>query len=229
MGFSVFKVDRTCIVANGEIPRDLAMKLFEDDCQERMASMVYDYDKEADTTELRFYPCKRITIESTIKRAGQMVLCREHKLVMTGAIPSFIDFVESYWMPIRKRAKKEKTNLKWVVMYPPRRVIYDGDVTRTGTEIGFSIDYRCDEGLADATVIMACDAVSEKLRLIVSDVNPALMRSAKLLDEISMYIAEQLNAAEDEARFAKIRSMGLRTFDTDDLCFTDESQYVSCR
>ena len=148
---------------------------------------------------------------------------------MTGAIPSFIDFVESYWMPIRKRAKKEKTNLKWVVMYPPRRVIYDGDVTRTGTEIGFSIDYRCDEGLADATVIMACDAVSEKLRLIVSDVNPALMRSAKLLDEISMYIAEQLNAAEDEARFAKIRSMGLRTFDTDDLCFTDESQHVSCR
>ena len=230
MGFSVFKVDRTSIVARGEIPKDLVTNLFDKVCQERMATMVYDYNPETDVTELRFYPCKRVTVEATIKRAGQEVISREHKLVMTGVIPQFVDFVEEYWVPMRKRAKKANENLRWVVMYPPRRVIYEDDNSPVGTEIGFSVDFRCDEDQVDATLIEACRAVGEKLRLIASNANPALMRSARLLDEISMYIAEQLNATEDEARFAKIRSMGLRTFDTDDLCFSDENlQRVSSR
>ena len=227
MGFNVNKVGRTEITLFGEFPKQVATQLFESVCQTRLASMGYEYDPDEDKTTLKFYPCVIQDVEYEVSYGEKTDHGKERRIVMIGAIPQFINIVDSYWSPIRSRAKKDKKPLKWVVMYAPARITTPfGEL---GTELTFITDCRCDADLVDSVLDEAAEAMRDKLQLICKDVNPAIMSSAHLLDEITMDMADKLHKLEDDATAERYAEKGLRQFDTDELIFGNDKTIPSAR
>ena len=225
MGFNVNTVSRTEITLCGEFPKETALKLFEKATGSRLASMEYEYDSEADKTTLKFYPCVIQEVESEITVNNKTDILHERRIVLIGQIPAFINIVESYWCPIRSQAKRAKKDLRLVVMYPPKHV--STPFGESATELGFIVDGRCDNivGALDE----ATEAMRDRLQLICKDVNPAIMASARLLDEISMAMADAIHKLEDDATAERLLKMGLRKFDTDDMIFGDGKPVPSTR
>ncbi len=225
--FNVIKVDRTKIVISGEFSLEKANRMFGEVCKTSPASMQAEYDEDSDQTILKFYPCVIQDVEYDVEHGNKKSLCLERRIVMLGAIPSFVDIVEQYWVPTHKTAKKQKSAMQWVVMYPPKRISMP--YGKYGTELGFIVDFRCERTDISEALDTAAQIMSEKLRLIVQDVNPSLMLSARLLDEISMEMAERLHKLEDDETTERMTKMGLRRFDTDDLIFGSNSCGASTR
>lgn len=225
MGFNINKVGRTEITLCGEFPKEVATGLFEKVTKNRLASMEYEYDPEADKTTLKLFPCVIQNVESEVTINGKTDVCHERRLVLIGEIPAFVDIVESYWCPIRSKAKRSKKDLRLIVMYPPKLV--STPFGENATELGFIADGRCDNVVS--ALDEAATAMRDKLQLICKDMNPALMSSAHLLDEISMDMADEIHKLEDDATAERLAKMGLRKFDTDDMIFGGAKTVPSAR
>lgn len=227
MGFNVVKVSRTEIVINGEFPADVAQGLFDKICGTQLASMKYGYDPKTNVTRLDFYPCVVQDVEySERDKEGTASYLRERRILMTGAIPAFVDFEDNYWNAILRDAKKQKTDLRWVKMIAPKRILMPR--REAMTELSFAVYFDNGRVDIDEALTMATKAVCEKLQLICRDVNPTMMTSAHLLDEISLSMAEMLHKAEDDDVAKRLTQYGLRKFDTDDMVFGD-NRFVSNR
>ena len=224
--FNVVKVDRTKIVINGEFSLEVANKLFGEVCKTRLASMKVDYDEDANTTTLQFFPCVIQNVDSVVEYAGYKGQHQERRIVLIGTIPEFVNFVDGYWKPVRSNAKRKKSDVQWVVMLIKRVSTPHGE---DATELSFIVDSRCNSKNVGAALDTATQIMAEKLQLIVQDVNPGLMSSARLLDEISMDMANRIHKLEDDATAARYERLGLRKFDTDDLIFGDKPGTCSAR
>ena len=211
---------------SGQFSLEVANKLFGEVCKTRLASMHAQYDEDADETTLNFYPCVIQDVEYNLEHSDRKSVRRERRILMIGDIPTFVDFEDTYWNAILRDAKKQKTDLRWVKMVAPKRILMPR--SKAMTELSFVVEY--DNGRIDVDEVLteATEAVREKLQLICKDVNPALMASAHLLDEISQSMAEMLHKAEDDDVAKRLERYGLRKFDTDDMVF-DDKQVVSNR
>lgn len=225
MGFNINKVSRTEISLFGEFPKEMATRLFEKVAKSRLASMEYEYDSEADKTTLKLFPCVIQNVESEVTVGGKTDTCHERRLVLIGEIPASVNIVQRYWCPIRSKAKRSKKDLGLIVMYPPRRV--STPFGENATELGFIADGRCKNVVS--ALDEAATAMRDKLQLICKDINPALMSSAHLLDEISMDMADEIHVLEDDVIAERLAKMGLRKFDTDDMIFGEEEAVPSAR
>lgn len=249
MGFNLTKVGRTKITISGKFPEKTAKEVFNKVCGARLADMGYEYDPESDETTINLYPCIIQNIESEVRYGDKVATQYEKRIVMLGVIPPFVDFYSSYWDRIKecannvvKRApkkKKKKGNdgdhnevesaefgeIRWVTMYYPKRVTTP--FNEVATELGFIVDGRCKR--VSVALDEATKAVRDKLQLICRDVNPALMTSAHLLDEISMDMADAIHKLEDDATSERYAELGIRKVDTDDLVFGDSKTVHSER
>ena len=243
MGFNLLEVNRTRFRISGEFPEKTARELFDKIRGQRLAEMGYHYDTETDETILDFYPCIIQTVEAEVRYSKDKVaLQQERRIVMLGAIPTFIDFFKDYWERIKdnanaiakENAKKKKSEdkddrgeVRWVTMYYPKHVATP--FNEIATEFGFIVDGRCNRDKIGIALDEAAKAVRDKLQLICRDVNPAIMTSARLLDEITMAMTDAIHKLEDDATSERYAELGLRKVDTDDLIFGDGTTVHSSR
>ena len=225
MPIYVKSVDRTRITMDGEVPEQILRDIFNDvikTTHEKFVSARYEFDREANETTMWLQPCRTYVIHADPElhaRTHCPVSC-ERKVMLKGSLPDFVDFNEKYWVPFRKGCKRTKDPSRWVVMYlhdvyedqtPMNKVGREADYT----EVCLIVDNRCpQEDIPDA-LDLAAAYVSEKLRLIVSDINPSLMRSAIVLDQVSSDFASAIEQANDDEIQARYNEMGLRRVNLD--------------
>ena len=125
-------------------------------------------------------------------------------LRILGLLPDYVDITKTYWDPIRDRAKKLKKETRWVSMYPVRTT--DEATGAVCTELCFITDGRCKKGYEEDALDDAVDQIREGLRLIASDINVALMASARLVEEVSVDFVDELNkfASKDTTKNSPI-------------------------
>lgn len=216
MGFIVRKVDRTEIVLGGEVSAQKLHEVFDEICGERLASLKVVYDDHLDLTTVFIYPCRTFKIVNGPFPSHKLPVSEERKIRIAGRLPDHFDVVDGCWVPIRKRAKKDKDEVQWVVMYTPSKVT-DKETGRISTELGFIVDFRCKKELETDTLDRAADAVSECLRKMASDIRVDLMESAWLCEQISMEFSEKLDQLDQDEIEANYRAKGLRYVNTDAL------------
>lgn len=167
------------------------------------------------------------------------------KLIMEGSfVPGKDNFmsanyvIDRYWMPIRrcgiessshygKRVFSELTaqerkdlNSVALLVVTNRNTEWNG--TRS-TDMTFCVSgdlHRPLKGVtANERVVRTLDHAvwlfAEPMRLIIGDINPQLMRCARLLDELSMNFAEKLDKYAVDKIQESYEAKGLRYFDND--------------
>ncbi len=208
MTINLKKSDRTIFSFEGRVPEDLLKSTLRDvleEEQEKFVSSRYEYDAENDETRLWIMPCRTFVIEPDpvlAKRVKCPVSC-ERKLLLKGGIPDFIDLTEKYWMPYRKQAKKANKNSQYVVMYSHPVFTDELPASRVGkepdyTEVCLIVDSRCPHEEIPQVLDAAAAYMAEKLRLIVSDVNPRIMHSAIVLDKVMLDFADAIAKHNDD-------------------------------
>ena len=146
--------------------------------------------------------------------------------------------IDRYWMPIRRcgvessshygkrifgeLTSQEKKDLNSVALL----MVTNRDTEWSGarsTDMTFCVTsdlHRPLKGVtADERVVRTLDHAvwlfAEPMRLIISDINPQLMRCARLLDELSMNFAEKLDKYAVDKIQESYAAKGLRYFDTE--------------
>ncbi len=220
MGLIFKKVDRSEIILQGHVSPEKLHEAFDKICGDRLASLKVVNDDEHGTTTVYIYPCRTFKILNDALPHHKLPASEERKLRITGLLPGYYDVVEECWVPIRKRAKKAKDEMQWVVMYPPSRVI-DRETSSVSTELGFIVDFRCKKELECDTLDRATDTIAECLRKLVSDIRLSLMPAALLVEELSMALCEKIDQMDMDETEAKYREKGLRYVNTDAMVQND--------
>lgn len=212
--YSIKNVDRTVLKLKGEFPEKKARQAFERVVGDRMVSMRCLYDEKGDETTILLYPCRAFNMSGECEEKRVSRNCARTIRIL-GVLPNYVNIVKSYWEPILDRAKAAREPMRWVTMYPFRTI---DDVTHVVyTDLCFVTDSRCKKGYEDEALDAAVDQICEGLRLIASDIKGDLMASARLTEEVSMQLVDELQKLEDDETQEKYREHGLRYVDTDEL------------
>ncbi|MBR6134468.1 hypothetical protein IKQ38_03230 [Candidatus Saccharibacteria bacterium] len=209
------KVDRTVLKLKGEFPEKKARQAFERVVGDRLVSMRCLYDEGSDETTILLYPCR--VYKMGYDDSGEKKSCANHvrAIRILGMLPEYVDIVKTYWEPIHSRAKTARDPMRWVTMYPLRS---EDDATGTVcTDLCFVIDNRCKRGYEDEALDNAVDQIRESLRLIASDIRGDLMVSAKLTEDVSVDLVDELHRLEDDETQKRYTERGLRYVNTDEL------------
>ncbi len=205
---------RSLIELEGRISDDCFSELIENvKKNEKTITVRRKYDEKKGITEIKLYPCKTYIITADdlhddnrtytalddIKDEQRFAKSCERKIILKGSIPKSLQFTATYWLPFRKKAKEEGSNLRYVVLYPHR--VFEENEEQCSeadyTEICLIIDGRCPEKERQDVLNRAAKYVCEKLRTITAEADPALMRSVHILDEISLDVVDFLNSYDN--------------------------------
>lgn len=226
------RVNKTLIEVDGHFPEETARAIFARATGPNpKITFLYEFDETNNVTRLKLSPCRIMVVPvhpDIAKRMGWSLSC-ERQLIMPGLLPENLTkpknggkgFVEIYWVPARKQAKRMHDNMQWVVMYPPV-VVTDRDSGEKSTSLTFIIERKneskvngearedrgCPHSEIEKTLDRAATGIAESLRLIASDIRCSLMDAAGYVDQVSMAMMEELDAIslnEVQDHYAKMR------------------------
>lgn len=201
---SILTMSKTKTVLQGRYPEERVRKAFENVVGDRLVSMRCSYDETAGETTVLIYPCRVFTIGDK-DAVDPKVPFREARVIhMVGKIPEFSNFYEHYWLPVKKRAHKTGDDIRYVRMPEPICEV-DKMTGATMTTLFFAVEGNCKVGHDISALDSATDHVCESLRLIASDIKTSLMASARLAEEVSTDLRNELQRLEEDEAAANYR------------------------
>ena len=192
------KVSRTKIVTSGKLNYatrqsiERYWKKFEEDGDH--LSHTIEYDSKKDETTITMLPCVVLEEESysVSGRSNQPTESYSRHIVIDGEMPTitgngigYDEFIQKYWMPIKKSVNKEVVLTINVDKAGKYHVIQ-------GIKFSLYVDSRCKN--VSAALKKSTDQLVETIRQIAEEALPAAMPAAGKLNKISQDIADRIEA-----------------------------------
>ena len=166
-------------------------------------SMQYEYDQNDDQTVIRFIPYRVYAVDMTpeVRKHVNKDISFERKIVIPGNLGDSGYIANTYWVPARKRAKKNSDDLKWVVI--TSRILKDEKRNLEITEISFYIEVYdehsheprgCEYSKVKETLDRATNLIIKELQKVISS-EKGKTHAALVRDMIAMEFVEALSTA----------------------------------
>jgi hypothetical protein len=167
-------------------------------------SMQYGYNQTENRTTIHFIPYRVYAVDMTpeVKKHVKKDISFERKIVIPGNIGDSAMIANKYWMPARRRAKRNSDDLKWVVV--TSRILKDAKHNTEITEISFYIEVYdershdprgCKDCNVEATLNRATDLMIRELCKIILSEKGELHEANLVRNQISMEFVEALATA----------------------------------